>query len=600
MAKQTLRRKKHKKSRRLQRKSLGLQRKSRRLHRKSLGLQRKSLGLHRKSRIQRGGRILTMLELYTALMSELLDEVYLTHGLPDSQLIRYQLIRYINNFFVNPRNFIKCIKARMVQENNEAFSFGQVITTTTTETSGIYNNDNLFVVNKFLSEPKLQEKWFEFVKSLQDTIDNMFDSHIDMVTQVKGRRRYDLTNPKDIEYLRDYINRLKEGDGLGKNALHKALDRIIQWQKDETTGKPTPSSFLKDIIKQVEDNYPAAAAEINKPKLTTLTTLTDDKQKQLKIYTSFVSDSATLYIYNPNGKFIIANTFADKSAQNVRGGLKQIHPIITRSFVYSNLQVGTYILVLESFPEQYRSDELILTVSDPNKLPEVETRAAATTGAAATPRAAATGETGETTVDRSYAPEGWVFQGNVWKGPTGGYMPVDTYKPRPGAAADQLPEGWKALTDPASGKIYYANITTEQSQWERPVASAEINKPKLTANKNTLKRGESVSITPSFESDSATLYVTFNGKTMEANSDVDGSAIDVRGGLKQIHKKQFTYFNLPAGEYTFQLIEFPNIQHQSDPLKITVSEATEAGAVASSRPRVDLLQQLVDMDEKNK
>jgi hypothetical protein len=563
MAKQTLRRKKHKKSRRLQR--------------KSLGLQRKSLGLQRKSRSQRGGRILTRLEIYAALMSELLDEVYLTHGLPDSQLIRYQLIRYINNFFVNPRNFIKCIKARMVQENNEAFSFGQVITTTTTETSGIYNNDNLFVVNKFLSEPNLQEKWFEFVKSLQDTIDNMFDSHIDMVTQVKGRRRYDLTNPKDIEYLRDYINRLKEGDGLGKNALHKALDRIIQWQKDETTGKPTPSSFLKDIIKQVEDNYPAAAAEINKPKLTTLTTLTDDKQKQLKIYTSFVSDSATLYIYNPNGKFIIANTFADKSAQNVRGGLKQIHPIITRSFVYSNLQVGTYILVLESFPEQYRSDPLILKVSDRNKLPEVETRAAATTGAAAIPRpvarpGAATGETGVDT--RSYAPEGWVFQGNVWKGPNGGYMPVDTYKPRPGAAADQLPEGWKALTDPASGKIYYANITTEQSQWERPVASAEINKPKLTANKNTLKRGESVSITPSFESDSATLYVTFNGKTMEANSDVDGSAIDVRGGLKQIHKKQFTYFNLPAGEYTFQLIEFPNIQHQSDPLKITVSEAT--------------------------
>ena len=587
MAKQTLRRKKHKKSRRLQRKSHGLQRKSRRLHRKSLGLQRKSLGLHRKSRIQRGGRILTMLELYTALMSELLDEVYLTHGLPDSQLIRYQLIRYIKHFFGNPRNFIKCIKARMVQENNEAFSFGQVITTTTSTTSGTYNNDNKFALN-FSSEPQI--KWFEFVKSLQNTIDNMFDSHIDMVTKVKGRRRYDLTNPKDIEYLRDYINRLKEGDG--KNALHKALNRIIQWQKDET-GQPEPSSFLKDIIAQVEGVYPAATAEINKPKLTTLTTLTDDKQKQLKIYTSFVSDSATLYIYHPNGNFIIANTFADKLAPDVRGGLKQIHPIITRSFFYSTLPVGTHELVLESFPEKYRSDPLILKVSDRNKLPEVETRAAATTGAAAIPRpvarpGAATGETGVDT--RSYAPEGWVFQGNVWKGPTGGYMPVDTYKPRPGAAADQLPEGWKALTDPAS------NITTEQSQWERPVASAEINKPKLTANKNTLKRGESVSITTLFGCESATLYVTFNGNKLIANSDVDISAIDVQGGLKQTHKKQFTYFNLPAGEYTFQLIEFPNIQHQSDPLKITVSEATEAGAVASSPPQVDLLKKLVNMD----
>ena len=457
MAKQTLRRKKHKKSRRLQRKSLGLQRKSRRLQ--------------RKSRSQRGGRILTRLEIYAALMSELLDEVYLTHGLPDSQLIRYQLIRYINNFFVNPRNFIKCIKARMVEENSDNLSFGQVITTTKTTTSGIYNNDNLFVVNKFLSEPKLQEKWFEFVKSLQDTIDNMFNSNLDIA--VSGLR-YDLTNPDHIKQLRKYINTLKEDDGLGRNALHKALNRMLK------NVQPEPSHFLRYIIEQVERDYPAAAEKINKPKLTTLTTLTDDKQKQLKIYTSFVSDSATLYIYLPNGKFIIANTFADESAINEPGGLKQIHPIITRSFVYRKLSPGEYILVLESFPEQYRSDQLILTVSDPNKLPEVETRAAATTGAAATPRAAATGAATTTVDTRQYAPEGFELKGNVWEGP-GGVYPQDLYQPRPKgpevAAADQLPDRWIALTDPASGKIYYANIAKKQSQWERPVSAAAATEP---------------------------------------------------------------------------------------------------------------------------
>ena len=99
----------------------------------------------------------------------------------------------------------------------------------------------------------------------------------------------------------------------------------------------------------------------------------------------------------------------------------------------------------------------------------------ATTGAAARPGAATGAAT--TTVDtRPYAPEGWVFQGNVWNGPNGAFAPADTYKARPKgaevAAADQLPEGWRALTDPASGKTYYANITTSQTQWERPVSAS--------------------------------------------------------------------------------------------------------------------------------
>ena len=250
MAKQTLRR--SHKSRGLQRKSRGLQRKSRRLQRKSRGLQRKSHGLQRKSRrldkmhgldksrrlqrksrIQRGGRILTRLELYAALMSELLDECYARYGLPDDS----QLIQYIKGFFGNPRNFIKCIKARMAQEKNESGSLGEWITQSD-------YNDSRFALSNFKLTVQ-QQKWLNFIKSLQETIDNMFNSYIDMATQVKGRY-YELTNPKDIAYLRDYINRLKEGDGLGKNALDKALDRMIQWQKDETTGKPIPSPFLRD------------------------------------------------------------------------------------------------------------------------------------------------------------------------------------------------------------------------------------------------------------------------------------------------------------------------------------------------------------------
>ena len=435
MAKQTLRRKKHKKSRRLQRKSLG---KSRRLD-KNRRLD-KSRRLQRTSRIQRGG-VPTRLELYTDIMFELLDEVYLKY-IHNNQWKDSHLIQYINGFFGNPRNFIKCIKARMVQENSDDLSFGQHITTTTKPTSGIYNNDNKFVVSKFSSEPELQEKWFSFVKSLQETIDNMFSSNIDIAVDVL---KYDLTNPI---HLREYINKLK-GDGLGRNALHKALDRMILRQN---TRKPIPSPFLRDIIAQVEHDYPTAAAEINKPKLDTL--FTDEK---LKIYTSFLSDSATLYIYYPNGKFTIANSFADPSAKDEPGGLKQIHPIRNRGFVYNKkiLSTGKYELVLESFPEKYRSDPLILTVSDSNNLPQVETRPASTPRAVARPgaRPAATGATDT----RPYAPEGWTLSGNVWQGPNGGFAPADTYKQRPEVAADQLPKGAAvavaAGTEPAQPSI---------------------------------------------------------------------------------------------------------------------------------------------------
>ena len=274
MAKQTLRRKKHKKSRRLQRKSLGLQRKSLGLQRKSLGLQRKSrglqrksrrldkmhgldksrrlqrksrrldksrrIGLQRKSRIQRGG-VLKKIELYTDLMLELLDECYARYDLHDDS----QLIGYIKGFFGTPRNFIKYIKARMAQEKNESVSLGELITQSD-------YNDSRFAFSNFKLDQQ-QKNWIDFIMSLQRSIDNMFSSNIDIASEVLRR---ELTNPKDIAYLRDYINRLKEGDGLGRNALHKALDRMIKTKNVQTT---RPSHFLKDIIAQVEHDYPIAA-----------------------------------------------------------------------------------------------------------------------------------------------------------------------------------------------------------------------------------------------------------------------------------------------------------------------------------------------------
>lgn len=346
MAKQTLRRKKHKKSR-------SLQRKSSRLHRKSSRLQRKSRRLQRKSRIQRGGRIPTRLELYTALMLELLNEVY------SKQHDDSQLIQNINTFFGNPRNFIKCIKERIIEETNDDNSLGKFITQPTTTTSTPPYNDRKFAFANF-KLLKQQQNWINFVTNLQKKIDNMFSSNIDIYSDIAGRP-YDLKNPVDIKYLRDYIKKLKEGDGLGRNALDKALDRMIQWQNDETTGKPIPSPFLKDIIAQVEHDYPTAAAEINKPELKT-NTRTLNFGEVLAITPSFESDSATLYVTIPDGRTIIANSDVNESAKNDQGCLKQIHK---KQFNYTckQLPAGEYTFQLIEYPNiHHTSDPLRIKV----------------------------------------------------------------------------------------------------------------------------------------------------------------------------------------------------------------------------------------------
>jgi len=304
------------------------------------------LGHKRKSRIQRGGRMPTKLEIYTALMLELLDEVYLTYK------TRYEN-QYINWVFGTPLNFIKCIKARIVAENSDKISLGQFITTTTSY------NDSQFAVSNFKLLDQ-QQKWIGFIQSLQKTIDNTFGSNIDIASDVLGRN-YDLTNQKHITYLRNYIKNLKEGDELGRNALDKALDRMIQWQNDQTTGKPTPSHFLKDIIAQVEGDHPTVAAKINKPTLAT-NTHTLNFGEVLAITTSFVSDSATLYLTNPDGTKMIVNSDVDKSAEEKQGGLKQIHK---KQFTYTceQLPVGEYTFQLIEHPnEQHKSDPLRIKV----------------------------------------------------------------------------------------------------------------------------------------------------------------------------------------------------------------------------------------------
>jgi hypothetical protein len=305
------------------------------------------IGLQRKSRIQRGGRIPTRLEIYTALMLELLDEVYLKYKTPnESQL------QYIKGFFGTPLNFIKCIKARIVEENSDGNSLGEFIATTTT-----YNDSQFALSFKLHAQ---QQQWIDFIKSLQDTIDNTFGSNIDIASAVLGRY-YDLTNPEHIAYLRKYIKDLKEGDGLGRNALDKALDRMIQWQNDQTTGKPTPSHFLKDIIAQVEGDHPTVAAEINKPTLAT-NTHTLNFGEVLAITPSFESDSATLYVTIPDGTKIIANTDVDTLAEENQGGLKQIHK---KQFTYTckQLPVGEYTFqLIEHSNEQHKSDPLRIKV----------------------------------------------------------------------------------------------------------------------------------------------------------------------------------------------------------------------------------------------
>jgi len=375
MAKLTLRRKP--KSRRLQRKSLGLD-KSCRLQRKSRGKGRgkgrgksRRIGLQRKSRIQRGGRIPTRLEIYTALMLELLDEVYLTYKTPNES-------QYIKWVFGTPLNFIKCIKARIVEENSDGKSLGEFITTTS------YNDSRFAVSNFKLLEQ--QQKWINFIQSLQERIKNTSSSNIDIGSEVLGRY-YDLANPEDIAYLRKYIKNLKEGDGLGRNALDKALDRMIQWQKDQTTGKPTPSHFLKDIIAQVEGDHPTVAAEINKPTLST-NTHTLNFGEELAITPSFEYDSATLYVTIPDGTKMIVNSDVDDSAVNEQGGLKQIHK---KQFRYTCKElpfVGNYTFqLIEEYPnEQHKSDPLTITVACAKP-------AAAEAATAATARPAATAAT---------------------------------------------------------------------------------------------------------------------------------------------------------------------------------------------------------------
>jgi protein transport protein SEC31 len=60
--------------------------------------------------------------------------------------------------------------------------------------------------------------------------------------------------------------------------------------------------------------------------------------------------------------------------------------------------------------------------------------------------------------------------------------------PAPATNSDTLPPGWFAIQDPASGMTYYANETTGETTWDRPVTA-----PKVTIVENMPNIGSSAS-----------------------------------------------------------------------------------------------------------
>jgi len=61
---------------------------------------------------------------------------------------------------------------------------------------------------------------------------------------------------------------------------------------------------------------------------------------------------------------------------------------------------------------------------------------------------------------------------------------------QPPASSPSLPPGWVAATDPTSGRVYYANPTTGETQWTAPpplppppqdVAPVTVNSPQPSA-----------------------------------------------------------------------------------------------------------------------
>mmetsp|Transcript_6426 Transcript_6426/g.9394 ORF Transcript_6426/g.9394 Transcript_6426/m.9394 type:complete len:1079 (-) Transcript_6426:103-3339(-) len=53
------------------------------------------------------------------------------------------------------------------------------------------------------------------------------------------------------------------------------------------------------------------------------------------------------------------------------------------------------------------------------------------------------------------------------------------YHPR--TSSDALPPGWMALQDPASGRTYYANQSTGESSWEKPMVVEQQPNPEITS-----------------------------------------------------------------------------------------------------------------------
>jgi len=54
-------------------------------------------------------------------------------------------------------------------------------------------------------------------------------------------------------------------------------------------------------------------------------------------------------------------------------------------------------------------------------------------------------------------------------------QPKQQQKPVQNNAAQELPVGWAAIQDPASGMTYYANQSTGETTWEKPASPQQLN-----------------------------------------------------------------------------------------------------------------------------
>ena len=437
------------------------------------------LGHKRKSRIQRGG-VVNCKDIYTDIMLELLDAWY-TH--PDLRThYDKEIVAYIQTFFRGVM-FQELIKLRSYYETKHRLRLSEIVCTKDALDIGFTSLKQDYPYPRLLDLNLL--KWQDFVESLRRTINIMQQNDIDIAIVIL-KHDTELTSMESIAQLRRKINDMSI-DKLSKHGLLKALERRVKWQNDQTTSykRPykRPGDSLSELHAEIEnDKHHPPRLILNKPDIIAPNVIT--------ITPSFASNSATLY-HTFESKRTIANfdvyKYADAEFKatlreiNTEGGLR--HAI---SFRYrpGDLSVGRHVFQLETFPQKKKSEELIITVRGTEAEAEERHEEDSDDPDAAAKsmehmrqlisavdedetNAARTEENKQAELLTTRAKQlGWNVYGPWFENPYTkeniGYVPP-TLPP--------VPHGWKALTDPSSGKIYYANTVTNNTQWEKPVSA---------------------------------------------------------------------------------------------------------------------------------